>query len=130
MVHARTSLLQYPTLESLVNSNQEALVEEQLAISSGDSSSESINLSLLHTVQAYLETLDVELHFWALIGSISPLTSLAPSLNIVLEQLAHTMGTTTDTSSLSMLAPSFLHHLLNHLINNPVDVTLRVEDWR
>ena len=48
-------------------------------------------MSLLHAVQAYLEALDVELHFWALIGSISPLTSLAPSLDIVLEQLAHTV---------------------------------------
>ena len=50
--------------------------------------------------------------------------------DIVLEQPAHTTGTTTDTGSASTLALSFLRHLPNQLIDNPVDVALRVEGWR
>ena len=103
-----TPSLQYPTSESLANSGPEALAEEQLAVSSGDSSSESISSSLLRAAQAYLEALDDELHFHHLVGPLSPLTSPDPSLNIILEQPAHTTGTTTDTGLASMLAPSFL----------------------
>ena len=127
-----TPLLQYPTLESLANDGQEALVEGQLAVSSGNSSSESINLLLLCAAQAYLKALDDELHFRALVGDLLPLTSPTPSLNfnIVFEQPAHMTGTTADTSSQSMPAPSFLHHLPNRLIDNLVNIALRVEDWR
>ena len=125
-----TPSLQYPTSESLASSGQEALVEEQLAVSSRDSSSESISSSLLRAAQAYLKALRDQLHFQHLVGPLSPLTSPDPSLDIILEQLAHTTGTTTDTGSASMPAPSFLQHLPNRLIDNPVDVALRVEDWR
>ena len=125
-----TPSLQYPTLESLASSSPEALAEEQLAISSRDSSSESISSSLLQAAQAYLEALRDQLHFHHLVGALSPLTSPDPSLDIVLEQPAHTTGTTTDTGSASMPAPSFLRHLPNWLIDNPVDIALRVEDWR
>ena len=78
----------------------------------------------------YLKALGDQLHFQHLVGALSPLTSPDPSLDIVLEQPAHTTGTTTDTGSASMPAPSFLRHLPNRLIDNPVDVALRVEDWR
>ena len=125
-----TPSLQYPTSESLASSGPEALAEAQLAKSSRDSSSESINSSLLQRAQAYLEALGDQLHFQQLVGALSPLTSPDPSLDIVLEQLAHTTGTTTDTGSASMLAPSFLQHLPNRLIDNLVDVALRVEGWR
>ena len=125
-----TPSLQYPTSESLASGGQEALVEEQLAVSSRDSSSESISSSLLRAAQAYLEALRDQLHFHQLVGPLSPLTSPDPLLNIVLEQPAHTTGTTTDTGSASTPAPSFLWHLPNRLIDNPVDVALRVEDWR
>ena len=125
-----TPSLQYPTSESLANSSPEALAEEQLASSLGGSSSESISSSLLRAAQAYLEALDDELHFHHQVGLLSPLTSPDPSLDIILEQLAHTTGTTTDTSLASMLAPSFLWHLPNWLINNLVNVALRVEGWR
>ena len=125
-----TPSLQYPTSESLASGVQEALVEAQLAVSSRDSSSESISSSLLQAAQAYLEALGDQLHFQHLVGPLSPLTSPDPLLDIVLEQQAHTTGTTTDTSSASMPAPSFLRHLPNQLIDNPVDVALRVEDWR
>ena len=125
-----TPSLQYPTSESLASSSQEALVEAQLAISSGDSTSESINSSLLQRAQAYLEALGDQLHFQHLVGALSPLTSPDPSLDIILEQLAHTTSTTTDTDLASTPAPSFLQHLPNRLIDNPVDVALRVEDWR
>ena len=125
-----TPSLQYPTSESLASGGPEALVEEQLAVSSRDSSGESISSSLLRAAQAYLEALDDELHFHQLVGALSPLTSPDPSLNIVLKQPAHTTGTTTDTGSVSTPAPSFLRHLPNRLIDNPVDIALRVEDCR
>ena len=125
-----TPSLQYPTLESLANSGPEALVEEQLAVSLGDSSSKSISSSLLQAAQAYLKALDDELHFHHLVGLLSPLTSPDPSLDIVLEQPAHTTGTTTDTGLASMPTPSFLRHLPNRLIDNLVNVALRVEDCR
>ena len=125
-----TPSLQYPTSESLASGSPEALAEAQLAISSRDSSSESISSSLLRGAQAYLEALNDKLHFHHLVGPLSPLTSPDPSLDIVLKQLAHTTGTTTDTASASMLAPSFLQHLPNWLIGNPVNIALRVEGWR
>ena len=125
-----TPSLQYPNSESLANGGPEALAEAQLAISLGDSSSESISSSLLQAAQAYLEALDNELHFHHLVGPLSPLTSPDPLLNITLEQLAHTTSTTTDTGSASMPAPSFLQHLPNWLIDNLVNVALRVEGWR
>ena len=125
-----TPSLQYLTSESLASSSQEALAEGQLAVHSDDSSSKSINLSLLHAVQAYLKALDDELHFRALVGGLLPLTSPTPSLNIILKQLAYTTSTTTDTSSQSIPAPSFLHHLPNQLIDNLVNIALRVEGWR
>ena len=125
-----TPSLQYPTSESLASGGPEALAEEQLAVSSRDSSSESISSSLLRAAQAYLEALGDQLHFQQLVGDLSPLTSPDPLLDIVLEQPAHTTGTTTDTGSASTPAPSFLWHLPNRLIDNPVDVALRVEDWR
>ena len=125
-----TPSLQYLTLESLANGGPEALVEAQLAVSSEDSSSESISSSLLRAAQAYLEALDDELHFHHLVGPLSPLTSPNPSLDIILEQPAHTTGTTSDTSLASTPAPSFLRQLPNRLINNLVDVALRVEGWR
>ena len=125
-----TPSLQYPTSESLASGSQEALAEAQLAVSSRDSSSKSISSSLLRAVQAYLEALGDQLHFQHLVGALSPLTSPDPSLDIVLEQPAHTTGTTTNTGSASTPAPSFLWHLPNRLINNPVDVALRVKDWR
>ena len=125
-----TSSLQYLTSESLASSGPEALAEAQLAVSSRDSSSESIHSSLLRAAQAYLKALNNELHFHHLVGALSPLTSPNPSLNIILEQLAHTTSTTTDTGSASMPAPSFLRHLPNQLINNPVNIALRVEGWR
>ena len=125
-----TPSLQYPTSESLANGGPEALAEAQLAVSSGDSSSKSINSSLLQRAQAYLEALGDQLYFQHLVGALSPLTSPNPSLDIILKQPAHTTGTTTDTSLASTLAPSFLWHLPNWLIDNPVDVALRVEGWR
>ena len=125
-----TPSLQYPTSESLASGGQEALAEAQLAVSSRDSSSESISSSLLRAAQAYLEALRDQLHFQHLVGPLSPLTSPNPSLNIVLKQPAHTTSTTTDTGSASTLAPSFLRHLPNRLIDNLVDIALRVEDWR
>ena len=125
-----TPSLQYPTSESLASGSPEALVEAQLAISSRDSSSKSISSSLLRAAQAYLEALDDQLHFHHLVGPLSLLTSLDPLLDIILEQPAHTTSTTTDTGSASMLAPSFLQHLPNWLINNPVDIALRIEGWR
>ena len=125
-----TPSLQYPTLESLASGSPEALVEAQLATSSRDSSSESISSSLLRAAQAYLEALDNELHFHHLVGALSPLTSPNPLLDIVLEQPAHTTGTTTNTGLASMPAPSFLRHLPNWFIDNPVNVALRVEGWR
>ena len=125
-----TPSLQYPTSESLASGSPEALAEAQPAVSSGDSSSESINSSLLRATQAYLEALDDKLHFHHLVGLHLPLTSPDPLLDIVLEQPAHTTGTTTDTGSASTLAPFFLWHLPNWLIDNLVDVALRVEGWR
>ena len=125
-----TPSLQYPTSESLANGGPEALAEAQLAASSGDSSSESISSSLLRRAQAYLEALGDQLLFHQLVRPLSPLTSPDPLLDIVLEQPAHTTGTTTDTGSASMPAPSFLRHLPNRLIDNPVNIALRVEGWR
>ena len=125
-----TPSLQYLTSESLASSGQEALAEEQLAVSSRDSSSESISSSLLRAAQAYLEALEDQLHFQHLVGALSPLTPPDPLLDIILKQPAHTTGTTTEAGSASTLAPSFLRHLPNQLIDNPVNVALRVEDWR
>ena len=125
-----TPSLQHPTSESLASGGPEALVEAQLAVSSRDSSSESISSSLLRAAQAYLEALDDKLHFHHLVGALSPLTSPDPLLNVILEQPAHTTGTTTNTSSASTPAPSFLWHLPNWLIDNLVDIALRVEGWR
>ena len=125
-----TPLLQYPTLESSASDGQGALAEGQLATSLRGSSSNSINSSLLHAVQAYLKALNNELHFHVLVGALTPPSSQNPLLNIHFKQPDHTTSTTTNTSSLSMLAPSFLWHLPNRLVDNPVDITLRVEDWR
>ena len=92
--------------------------------------SSDLSSSLLRAAQAYLEALRDQLHFQHLVGALSPLTSPDPSLNIVLEQPAHTTSTTTDTGLASTLAPSFLRHLPNQLIDNLVDIALRVEGWR
>ena len=130
VVSGSTPSLQYPTSESSASSSQGALVEDQLAASSHGLSSDSINSSLLHAAQAYLEALDDELHFHTLVGALTPLSSHAPSLKIQFKQLDHTTSTTTNTSSLSTPAPSFLCHLPNQLIGNLVNVALQVEDWR
>ena len=124
-----TPSLQYPTSESLASGGQEALVEAQLAASSEDSSSKSISSSLLEVAQAYLEALNNKFHFHALVGALSLLTSPNPLLNIVLKQPDHTTSTATNTGSASMPAPSFLQHLPNQLINNLVNIALRVEGW-
>ena len=125
-----TPSLQYPTSESSASSSQGVLVEGQLATSSHRLSSDSISSSLLHTAQAYLEALNDELHFHALVGALTSPSSRTPSLKIHFEQPDHSTGTTTDTGLLSMPAPSFLQHLPNCLIDNLVDVALWVEDWR
>ena len=125
-----TPSLQYPTLESSASNSQGALAEGQLATSLRGSSSNSSNSSLLHAVQAYLKALGNELHFHVLVGALTPPSSQNPLLDIHFKQLDHTTSTTTNTGSLSMLAPSFLWHLPNRLVDNPVDITLRVEDWR
>ena len=66
VVGGSTPSLQYPSSESLVYGDQEALAEEQLAVSAG-SSSESISLSLLHAVEAYLQGLDAQLQLQELL---------------------------------------------------------------
>ena len=129
-IHCNITTFSIFAIKSLANGGPEALAEAQLAVSSGDSSSKSISSSLLQRAQAYLEALRDQLLFQHLVGPLSPLTSPNPSLDIVLEQPAHTTGTTTDTGSASTPAPSFLRHLPNRLIDNPVDIALRVEGWR
>ena len=131
VVGGSTPSLQYPSLESLVYGDQEALAEEQLAVSM-DSSSESISLSLLHTVEAYLQGLDAQLWLQELLRAVrqlSPPSSRAPSLEIHFEQPDHTTGSTSVTSSLSTPAPSSLHQP-NWLVGNRVDIAIQVEEWR
>ena len=80
-----TPSLQYPTSESSASSSQGALAEGQLAASLRGSSSDSINSSLLHAVQAYLKALDNELHFHVLVGALADLRTfeLARSYQLV-----------------------------------------------
>ena len=66
VVGGSTPSLQYPSSESLVYGDQEALAEEQLAVSAG-SSSESISSSLLHAAEAYLQDLDAQLQLQELL---------------------------------------------------------------
>ena len=131
VVGGSTPSLQYPTSESLVYSDQEALAEGQLAVSVG-SSSESISSSLLHTAEAYLQGLDAQLRLQELIRAahqVSPPTSCAPLLEIHFEQPDHTTSSTSVTGSLSTPAPSSLHQP-NCLVGNRVDITICVEEWR
>ena len=131
VVGGSTPSLQYPSSESLVYGNQEALAEEQLAVSAG-SSSESISSSLLHAAEAYLHGLDAQLRLQDLLRAVrqlSPLSSRAPLLKIHFEQPDHTTGSTSVTGSLSMPAPSSLHQP-NRLVGNRVDIAIRVEEWR
>ena len=131
VVGGSTPSLQYLSSESLVYSDQEALVEEQLAVPTG-SSSESISSSLLHAAEAYLQGLDAQLQLQELLRAVqqlSPPSSRAPSLEIHFEQPDHTTGSTSVTSSLSTLAPSSLHQP-NRLIGNRVDIAIQVEEWR
>ena len=131
VVGGSTPSLQYPSSESLVYGNQEALAEEQLAVSAG-SSSESISSSLLHTAEAYLQGLDAHLQLQELLRAarqLSPPSSRAPSLEIHFEQPDHTTGSTSVTGSQSTPAPSSLHQP-NRLIGNRVDIAIRVEEWR
>ena len=126
VVGGSTPSLQYPTSESLVYGDQEALAEGQLAIPSVGSSSESIRSSLLCAAQAYLEVLDDKLHFHTLVGVLrTPPSSCALLLKIHLEQPDHT----TDTSSASTPAPSSLHQP-NRLVGNRVNIAIQVEEWR
>ena len=69
VVSGSTPSLQYPTSESLVYGDQEALAEEQLAGSTG-SSSESISSSLLHAAEAYLQGLDAQLQLQELLRAV------------------------------------------------------------
>ena len=131
VIGGSTPSLQYPSSESLVYSDQEALAEEQLAVSVG-SSSESISSSLLHAAEAYLQGLDAQLRLQELLRAVrqlSPPSSRAPSLEIHFEQPDHTTGSTSVTGSLSTPAPSSLHQL-NRLVGNRVDIAIRVEEWR
>ena len=131
VVGGSTPSLQYPSSESLVYGDQEALVEEQLASSTG-SSSKSISSSLLHAAEAYLQGLDAQLQLQELLRAVcqlSPPSSRAPLLEIHFEQPDHTTGSTSVTSSLSMPAPSSLHQP-NRLVGNRVDIAIRVEEWR
>ena len=131
VVGGSTLSLQYPSSESLVYGDQEVLAEEQLA-GSADSSSESISSSLLHAAEAYLQGLDAELRLQEVLRAVrqlSPPSSRTPSLEIHFKQPDHTTGSTSVTSSLSMLAPSSLHQP-NWLISNRVDIVIRVEEWR
>ena len=131
VVGGSTPSLQYPTSESLVYGDQEALAEVQLA-GSADSSSESISSSLLHAAEAYLQGLDAELRLQEVLRAarqLSPLSSRAPSLEIHFEQPDHTTGSTSVTGSLSTPAPSSLHQP-NRLVGNRVDIAIRVEEWR
>ena len=94
--------LQYPSSESLVYGDREALAEEQLAGSTG-SSSESISSSLLHAAEVYLQGLDAQLQLQELLRAarqLSPPSSRAPSLEIHFEQPDHTTGSTSVTGSL------------------------------
>ena len=131
VVGGSTPSLQYPTLESLVYGDQEALVEVQLASSAG-SSSESISSSLLHAAEAYLQGLDAKLRLQEVLRAVrqlSPPSSRAPSLEIHFEQPDHTTGSTSVTGSLSTPPPSSLHQP-NRLVGNRVDIAIRVEEWR
>ena len=117
--------LQYPTSESLVYGDQEALAEVQLA-GSADSSSESISSSLLHAAEAYLQGLDAQLQLQELLRAarqLSPPSCRAPSLEIHFEQPDHTTGSTSATGSLSTPAPSSLHQP-NRLVGNRVDIAI------
>ena len=131
VVGGSTPSLQYPSSESLVYGDQEALAEEQLA-GSTDSSSESISSSLLHAAEAYLQGLDAQLRLQELLRAVrqlSPPSSCAPSLEILFEQPDHTTSSTSVTGSLSTPALSSLHQP-NWLIGNRVDIAIRVEEWR
>ena len=131
VVSGSTPSLQYPTSESLVYGDQEALAEVQLAGSAG-SSSESISSSLLHAAEAYLQGLDAQLRLPELLRAVrqlSPPSSRTPLLEIHFEQPDHTTGSTSVTGSLSTLAPSSLHQP-NRLVSNRVDIAIRVEEWR
>ena len=131
VVGGSTPSLQYPSSESLVYGDQEALAEGQLA-GSTDSSSESISSSLLHAAEAYLQGLDAQLQLQELLRAarqLSPPSSHAPSLEIHFEQPDHTTGSTTATGSQSTPAPSSLHQP-NRLVGNRVDIAIRVEEWR
>ena len=131
VVGGSTPSLQYPTSESLVYGDQEALAEVQLAGSAG-SSSESISSSLLHAAEAYLQGLDAELRLQEVLRAVqqlSPPSSRAPSLEIHFEQPDHTTGSTSVTGSLSTPAPTSLHQP-NRLVGNRVDIAIRVEEWR
>ena len=131
VVGGSTPSLQYPSSERLVYGDQEALAEEQLAVSAG-SSSESISSSLLHAAEAYLQGLDTQLQLQELLRAaqqLFPPSSRAPSLEIHFEQPDHTTGSTSVTGSLSTPAPSSLHQP-NQLVSNRVDIAIRVEEWR
>ena len=132
VVGGSTPSLQYPTLESLVYGDQEALVEGQLATPSVGSSSKFMSSSLLRAAEVYLCGLEDEVCFQELIRvacHLSPLSSRALSLEIHFKQPDHTTTSTSVTSSASMLAPSSLHQP-NHLVSNRVDITIQVEEWR
>ena len=132
VIAGSTPSLQYPSLESLASSSQEALVEEQPAAPLVGSSTKSIHSLLLHAAQAYLDTLSDELQFHALVGLehiLSPLLSHAPSLQFILEHLDHTIRSTSVTGSLSTLAPSSLHQP-NWLVSNHINIAIWVEEWR
>ena len=125
VVGGSTPSLQYPSSESLVYSDQEALAEEQLAVSTG-SSSESISSSLLHAAEAYLQGLDAQLQLPELLRAVqqlSPLSSHTPLLEIHFEQPDHTTGSTSVTGSLFTPAPSSLHQP-NRLVGNRVNITI------
>ena len=131
VVGGSTPSLQYPSSESLVYGDQEALAEEQLAVSTG-SSSKSISSSLLHAAEAYLQGLDAQLRLPELLRAVqqlSPPSSHAPSLEIHFKQPDHTTGSTSVTGSLSTPAPSSLHQP-NQLVGNRVNIAIRVEEWR
>ena len=68
LIGGSTPSLQYLSSESLASSGQEALAEEQPAAPSVGSSTKSICSSLLCAAHAYLEALNDELQFHALVG--------------------------------------------------------------
>ena len=132
LIGGSTPSLQYLSSESLASSGQEALAEEQPAAPSVGSSTKSICSSLLCAAHAYLEALNDELQFHALVGLeqlLSPPSSHAPSLQFILEHLDHTTGSTSVTGSASTPAPSSLHQP-NRLVSNRVNITIQVEEWR